>query len=443
MALASVGVSYYRAAVTGDGTADAAFHVDRLGESDAAVTAQTFLRRYQQHLVSLNKRYDRERERDAHALVDSGLVHKRIAAIAAAAAVAGRSAHRQAHHKTRAAETASRVTPPAPPPPRRRVRFSVLVSARVFARCQGGSGGVPRGGAFSLGLDWRVARETVERIVDGADTADTEDGVHNRRYPIQSTNALDDELPRINERERLRLIQAHPTVIDAGESAELEDLRKSRQMNFCQCRPSDGESCCSDTARCACARDGVGCHIEGTHYCGCNAATCSNGRGKYVFDENKVRQHSVQILNKQAIEQDDAPLEPQPMPLPLAATVTAIGAATAANSALARATANRHATAFLHCRYEFVSSAKFLWQARHVAAAAAGSATYKHTATDARVLTDGTTRRHRGRAGHCRLQSQQSQQWTVEALSGDYDDDDTTVSTSDVPRHVRRYRQSH
>ena len=90
-----------------------------------------------------------------------------------------------------------------------------------------------------------------------------------------------------------------------------------RLRHFCQCRPArpaggwgeeDGESvsqsagCCSDPAVCPCAREGVGCHVEGGHYCQCGragsavSAGCGNPCGLYEFDEWGVRQHALQVL---------------------------------------------------------------------------------------------------------------------------------------------------
>ena len=61
--------------------------------------------------------------------------------------------------------------------------------------------------------------------------------------------------------------------------------------------------CCSDPSLCPCAREGVGCHVEGRHYCQCSHRTtstgvssCGNPHGLYEFDEWRVRQHAAQVL---------------------------------------------------------------------------------------------------------------------------------------------------
>ena len=54
--------------------------------------------------------------------------------------------------------------------------------------------------------------------------------------------------------------------------------------------------CCRDPAICVCARDGIGCHVEGRHYCQCSAAVCGNEHGLYLFDEWTVRQHALSLL---------------------------------------------------------------------------------------------------------------------------------------------------
>jgi hypothetical protein len=54
--------------------------------------------------------------------------------------------------------------------------------------------------------------------------------------------------------------------------------------------------CCRDPAVCVCARDGIGCHVEGRHYCQCSAAACGNEHGLYLFDEWRVRQHALSVL---------------------------------------------------------------------------------------------------------------------------------------------------
>ena len=60
--------------------------------------------------------------------------------------------------------------------------------------------------------------------------------------------------------------------------------------------------CCTD-ASCPCVRDGIGCHVEGNHYCQCNLSSsssrppsCGNPHGLFQFDEYSVRQHALDVL---------------------------------------------------------------------------------------------------------------------------------------------------
>ena len=216
------------------------------------------------------------------------------------------------------------------PVPRIRFRRSCLV--RQYSRCQAGSSGVPRNGGVSLGLGWVVVKQQSvklrrdhARAAAGEDETDEQQDEQrvSRRYPSQNVN---EELPRLSERERREVLEVEDeTSRDEllRERAELDEIRRSRQSNFCNCKPvrrsreeelddndddDDGSSsqtqCCTDVS-CPCVRDGIGCHVEGNHYCQCNLSSsssssrppsCGNPHGLFRFDEYSVRQHAMDIL---------------------------------------------------------------------------------------------------------------------------------------------------
>ena len=183
---------------------------------------------------------------------------------------------------------------------------------------------------MSLGLDWVVAKQSTvklrrdvarpEAAQDGSD--DHEERKVSRRYPSQNVK---EELPRLTERERREALEVEEEAGSddiARERLELDELRKSRQSNFCNCKPAprsyddeleaeDDETangsqlqCCTDPS-CPCVRDGIGCHVEGNHYCQCALSSsittsrppsCGNPYGLFMFDEYSVRQHALDVL---------------------------------------------------------------------------------------------------------------------------------------------------
>ena len=218
--------------------------------------------------------------------------------------------------------------------PATRVRFRRSCLVRHYSRCQAGSSGVPRTGAVSLGLDWLVVKQSSVRLRRDNARAEAEDETEqheehrvSRHYPSQNVH---DELPRLTERERREALGVGVAVgsedeVGQGrddlvrERLELDEIRKSRQSNFCNCRPTrltrqeeleaeDDDTvhaqpqCCTDLS-CPCVRDGIGCHVEGNHYCQCNLSSssarppsCANTYGLFQFDEYSVRQHALDIL---------------------------------------------------------------------------------------------------------------------------------------------------
>jgi hypothetical protein len=203
----------------------------------------------------------------------------------------------------------------------RRVHFAHLIQLRDFERIQAGSCSVPRSGSYSLGLDWSFQRD-YQRPIDPGPSSNNPTKIY---YHYPATNALC-ELQRLNETERIALLREYNPAIQfvEGESEELDDIRLSRLSNFCSCRPpqpdynENGEpiylegvayQCCIDPDVCPCARDGMGCHVEGNHYCLCAGRyqgpeldgdspqiVCGNPHEHYEFDDYSVKQHFIDIV---------------------------------------------------------------------------------------------------------------------------------------------------
>lgn len=250
-----------------------------------------------------------------------------------------RSFHSHHHHIVSGTPFTSSISRSQPTSPQlighkrrhKSVRFQRSFVIREYCRVVGGSGGIPRTGGIALGLDWDVVKQSKQRIPSSK--PDTHLNAPNlssprRRYPTPAASK-DDELPRLGERDRrdLMSIDASQEVEELG---ELEQIRISRQTNFCQCVPivrqvmCDGEIkqeliCCSDASICSCARTGVQCHIEGSNYCKCSVShriSCENPEGVYRFDDNAVRLHAHRLLfSNHHINEGDSPnMSPSSVP---------------------------------------------------------------------------------------------------------------------------------
>ena len=91
-----------------------------------------------------------------------------------------------------------------------RVRFRRSLLLREHRRQQGGSGGVPRQGAASLGLDWIIERQTRRRWREKDRQAATDEACSSpaprRRYPCANPN---EELQRLTEQQRSDILKQH------------------------------------------------------------------------------------------------------------------------------------------------------------------------------------------------------------------------------------------
>jgi hypothetical protein len=164
--------------------------------------------------------------------------------------------------------------------PRRRLSVGFkAVEIREYERLHGGSGGVPYVGAYPLGLGWQVAAERR----DSLSNFESERSSHRKRS---------DDLPRIEESERRKLLEKHdarPRLERAAsyvaQRRELDALRKARSAIGCSCsvkQPTrtswltvtQPPQCCS-TDECECYRNGLECWDESCA-CGNRLGVCLN-----------------------------------------------------------------------------------------------------------------------------------------------------------------------
>jgi hypothetical protein len=153
-----------------------------------------------------------------------------------------------------------------------------MVEIREYERQHAGSGGVPYVGAYPLGLGWKVAGER-------------RDSLSNFEEQRSSQRHKSDDLPRLDESERRKLLEQHdrrPRLQRAAsyvaQRKELDQLRKARRDIGCQCHVPlpDGsrghgaakEMCCRTDA-CPCFANGLECWSEACA-CGNTQEDCAN-----------------------------------------------------------------------------------------------------------------------------------------------------------------------
>jgi hypothetical protein len=176
--------------------------------------------------------------------------------------------------------------------PRRRLSVGFkAVEIREYERLHGGSGGVPYVGAYPLGLGWQVA-------------AERRDSLSNFESERSSQRHRSDDLPRIEESERRKLLEKHdarPRLERAAsyvaQRRELDALRKARSAIGCSCsrascrqgrrgspvQPAAATPQCCSTDECECYRNGLECWEE----------SCACGNRLNDLSQSAPRQRSL------------------------------------------------------------------------------------------------------------------------------------------------------
>lgn len=178
------------------------------------------------------------------------------------------------------------------------------VEIREYERQHAGSGGVPYVGAYPLGLGWKIA-------------AERRDSLSNFESERSSQRHKSDDLPRLDEAERRKLLEQHdarPRLQRAAsyvaQRKELDRLRKARRDIGCACHVAPdappGEQCCKSDD-CDCFRNGLECWQEACA-CGNTVDDCANP----FLDKGKCSDVPPPPADMTLPYKDDNVVDPEP-----------------------------------------------------------------------------------------------------------------------------------
>ena len=179
------------------------------------------------------------------------------------------------------------------------VKF-VQVEVREYNRAHGGSAGVPKHGAYTLGLDWSYDKQMKRSVSDFEmeKNPDCSEGVkwmnEQARKKVLDSADKRDKMTKQNSFKR--------------EKQEISQIRKSRKHIGCSCKGNllavfflynswiKGDAPCS-SKKCQCIKNEIVCYESS---CGCDPSECGNPREDTLDTDtiDELRRQKIEEMNK-------------------------------------------------------------------------------------------------------------------------------------------------